>query len=42
MNWLWIVLGVIAAVAVGIWIGIKLFENAARDAIEGLTGRKAS
>lgn len=41
MTALWIILGIIAALIGGIWLGITLFEYAVRDAIEGLTGRKA-
>lgn len=42
MTTLWIILGIIAAVGVGIVVGIKSFESAVKEAIEDLTGRKVS
>lgn len=42
MTLLWIALAIAAGLAAGIWLGITLFENAARDAIEGLMGRKTN
>lgn len=38
MTLLWIALAIVAAIAVGIWIGIKSFESAVKEAIEDLMG----